>query len=214
MGRVNMSIITVRVIDIWYRFMISWSSRSRSDIGRSSITSPHGPSVWELSSSAGEDVSASSNHVFGPGKLLAVENKCISILPKACVADSALLLQSLQSVPLVINLLVIVINATIVLSDAVIVVCNSVVIVINAVFKVVDLVVQVDKRLPDSFKGNHQLCLCLDSIFVVLLVPGRVPLVVGANLIPEVSGWNITIGLRCITHGFIGRARSVASFWF
>jgi hypothetical protein len=207
-----MSIITVRVIDIWCRFMISWSSRSRSDIGRSSITSPHGPSVWELSSSAGEDVSASSNHVFGPGKLLAVENKCISILAKACFARSALLLQSLESVPLVINLLVIVVNTTVILFDAVVVAINFVVVVINTVFKMIDLIVQIDECLSDSFKGNHQLCLGLDSFFVVYLVPDYVPLVEVRDLIPEVSSWNITVVLRCIILGFIAMVRSFASW--
>ena len=196
----GMRIVTVGWIGIWCRVSYRMS--------------PHFPLVWKLSSSAGEDVSACSDHVFGPGKLLAVENKCISILAKACFARSALLLQSLESVPLVINLLVIVVNTTVILSNAVVVLINVVVIVINTVFKMIDLIVQIDECLSDSFKGNHQLCLGLDSLFVVVLVPGWVPLVVGANLIPEVSGWNITIGLRCITHGFIARARSVVSFWF
>ena len=98
-----------------------------------SVSANH-PPEWKISSSAGEDVSASSNHVFGESKLLTVENKCISILPEACIADPALFLQSLQSVSLVIDLTVVFFDAPIIIFDAIIVLVNSVVVTVNAVF--------------------------------------------------------------------------------
>ena len=148
----TVSIVTMgMVISLLYRFMISWSG---SNIGGSAC-SPVGPPVWEISSAASEDVSASSNHVFGESKLLAVENKCISILPEAFVAVSALFLQSLESVPLIIDLTVVFIDAPIIIFDIVVILMNLIVVTVNAVFKVVNLVVQLDKRLSGSFKRYH-----------------------------------------------------------
>ena len=209
-----MSIVTIVMeISLLYRFLISWEWESMSV----SVSGANHPPPWNLSSAAGEDVSASSNHVFGESKLLAVENKCISILPEACIADSALFLQTLQSVPLVIDLTVVFFDAPIIIFNAIIVLVNCVVVTFNAVFKVVNLVVQFDHRLSESFKRNHQLCFGLDSFFVFNLVPDWVPLVEVADLIPEVTCWNITVGLRCIVLDFISRILAnrlmIDGFW-
>ena len=191
--------VAVRAVSIVInRCMINWLWSNVSG-----TTNPVCPSVWKVSSSASEDVSASSNHVFGESKLLAVENKCISILPEAFIAVSALFLQSLESVPLIIDLTVVFIDAPIIIFNSIIVVVNSVVVVVDAIFEVIDLVVQIDKGLSDSFKGNHEFCFGLDSFFVFNLVPDWVPLVEVTDLIPEVTGWNITIRLRCISLDFI-----------
>jgi len=121
------------------RCMVSWGW---GDIGGTS--NPVSPSVWKVGLTAGEDISASSNHVFGKCELLAIENKCLSVLPEAVIAVSALFLQSLESVPLVIDLSVIIINALIIAIDVLIVIMNVVVILIDAVFKVIDFVVQIN----------------------------------------------------------------------
>jgi len=146
------SIVTIVMeISLLYRFLISWEWESMSV----SVSGANHPPPWNLSSAAGEDVSASSNHVFGESKLLAVENKCISILPEAFVAVSALFLQSLESVPLIIDLTVVFIDAPIIIFDIVVILMNLIVVTVNAVFKVVNLVVQLDKRLSGSFKRYH-----------------------------------------------------------
>ena len=191
--------VAVRAVSIVInRCMINWLWSNVSG-----TTNPLCPSPWKVSSSASEDVSASSNHVLGPGELLAVENKSISVFPEAGVTVSALFLQSLESVPLVIDLLVVFLDAPIIIFNVIIVVMNSVVVVVDAIFEVIDLVVQIDKGLSDSFKGNHEFCFGLDSFFVFNLVPDWVPLVEVTDLIPEVTGWNISIGLRCIVLDFI-----------
>ena len=113
------------------------------------------PSPWDLSSSAGQDIGACANHVLSPSELLAVEDESISVFPEASIADSALFLQTLQSVPLVIDLTVVFIDAPIIIFDIVVILMNLIVVTVNAVFKVVNLVVQLDKRLSGSFKRYH-----------------------------------------------------------
>ena len=92
------------------------------------------PSPWNLSISASQDVGACSDHVFGPGELLAVEHKGFSIFPEAGIAVSALLLQSLESISLVINLLVIVGDCFVVVVDAIDISVDVMVVIINTVF--------------------------------------------------------------------------------
>lgn len=148
------SVCIITVVSMLCRCMIYWGSWSNwSNIGGSS--SPVSPSKWKVSSTAGEDVSAGSNHVFGEGELLAIENQCVSVFPEAIIAVSALFLQSLESVPLVINLLVVVFDTIIIAVNVLVVVMNGVVILVDAVFKMVNFVVQIDKCLSDSFKGYH-----------------------------------------------------------
>ena len=92
---------------------------------RMSVTSEDVCSVGELCSVAREDVSAATNHVRGPGELLAVEDQEISVIIKIVLAIPALLLKSLNSVALVLNLFVIVIDSVIVVGDKVVIVFNA-----------------------------------------------------------------------------------------
>ena len=194
-----MAVVTM-VITLWCRCMINWGW-SWSNIG--DLSSPVSPSVWKVGSSAGEDISASSDHVFGEGKLLAIENQCISVLPEAIVAISALFLQSFESVPLVINLSVVVIDAIIIAVDVIVVVMNVIVILVDAVFNVVNFVVQIDHGLSDSFKGNHKLCFGLDPLLILNLVPDWVPFVEVTDLVPEVTLRYFTVDLVMILLSFI-----------
>ena len=196
-----MAVVTMRgmVITLWLcRRMICWGW---SNIG--GLLSPVSPSVWKVGTSAGKDFSASSDHVFGEGELLAIENQCISVLPEACVAISALFLQPLESVPLVINLSIVVIDAVIIAVNVIVVVMNVVVILVDAVFKVVNFVVQIDHGLSDSFKGNHKLCFGLNPLLILNLVPDWIPFVEVADLVPEVTVRYITVDLIMILLLFI-----------
>ena len=197
-------VVAVRVVTVameitllHYRLMISWSW----DCDWGNIcggSSPVSPSEWKVSPTAGEDISASSNHIIGKSKLLTIENEGISILPEAIITVSALFLQPLESVPLVINLSIVVIDAVIVAVNVVIVFVDFVVVLVDAVFKVINFVVQIDHSFTSSFKGDHQLCFSLNPLFVLNLVPDWIPFVEVADLVPEVTGGNITIGLRSI----------------
>ena len=99
------------------------------------------PSEWNLSSSAGQDIGTGTNHVFSPGELLAVEDEGISVFSEASFAGSALFLQSLETISLVINLFVVGIDGPVVILDATIISINITIIVFNAVLKVVDIVI-------------------------------------------------------------------------
>ena len=57
--------------------------------------------VREVGASAGQDVSARSNHVHGEGELLAVENEEVSVFVKFVLVPSAFSAESLNSVLLV-----------------------------------------------------------------------------------------------------------------
>jgi len=91
------------------------------------------PSVRKICSSAGKDFSTGTNHVLGEGELLTVEDKGVSVFPEAVVTVSAILLQSLKSISLVINLLVIVVNAIIVAVDRVMVVLDVMLVASDAI---------------------------------------------------------------------------------
>lgn len=61
------------------------------------------PSVLKLSIMACENVCACSNHVLSECKLLAVEDKHVSVFVKIALASSALLLKRFDLVSLVFN---------------------------------------------------------------------------------------------------------------
>ena len=65
-------------------------------------------SVWKLSAIAGQDISTGTNHVWSEGELLAVEHEEVSVNIKSFLAVSALPLESVNSILLVIDFMVIV----------------------------------------------------------------------------------------------------------
>ena len=97
-------------------------------------SSPLIPSVREFGSRAGEDVGAGTNHVASKGKLLAVEHEGVSVFEKTGLTVSALFHQSLDSVSLIINLMIVIIDATVVSADVVGVVINIFLVLVNVIF--------------------------------------------------------------------------------
>ena len=97
-------------------------------------SSPLIPSVREFGSRAGEDVGAGTNHVASKRKLLAVEHEGVSVFEKTGLTVSALFHQSLDSVSLIINLMVVIIDATVVSADVVGVVINIFLVLVNVIF--------------------------------------------------------------------------------
>ena len=97
-------------------------------------SSPLIPSVREFGSRAGEDVGAGTNHVASKGKLLAVEHEGVSVFEKTGLTVSALFHQSLDSVSLIINLMVVIIDAIVVSADFVGVVINIFLVLVNVIF--------------------------------------------------------------------------------
>ena len=158
-------------------------------------SSPVVPPVAKLGSGASEDVGAGSNHVVGPGELLAVENQGVPVLGEAVLAVSALLLQSLDPVFLVFNFLVVVVDFIVVPADFVVIVFNVIDVLVNVVFQSVDVVVEVDQSLSQGFEGNHHFSFGLHSLLVLALLPDWLPLVEVVNVVPEVSGWNVSVEL-------------------
>ena len=96
--------------------------------------SPLIPSVREFGSRAGEDVGAGTNHVASKGELLAVEHEGVSVFEKTGLTVSALFHQSLDSVSLIINLMIVIIDATVVSADVVGVVINIFLVLVNVIF--------------------------------------------------------------------------------
>jgi len=154
--------------------------------------------VVEFSSSAGQDVSASTNHVLSESKLLAVKDEEVSVFVKAALASSALLLEPSNSMLLVRDLMVIVGDLLIVLLDSVVVIINAVIVVVDAAVKIIDVVVEVDEVLSQGFKGNHEFGFLLKSPLVLLLTPDLFPLVEVVNLVIEVASGNITMVIRFV----------------
>jgi len=147
-------------------------------------------SVGEVSSTACEDVCACSNHVWGEGKLLAVEHEEVSVLLKSLLTPLALSLQSLDSLVLVIDLIIICVDSTIIVSDSVVVVFDPLTVIFDAVVEVVDFVVDVHHALSQVLQGNHHACFLLNSRLVVTLIQNFIHHVV-LHLInrgPVVSG--------------------------
>lgn len=152
-------------------------------------------SVWEFSSRTGEDIGTSTDHVACKGELLAVENECISVLSEASLAVSALFLQSLDSVSLVIDFVVVFIDTVVVSTDVIVIVFNIVCVLVNVVLKSIDVVVEVDEGLSDGFESDHKLSLSLDSFFVFSLLPDWFPFVEVVNLVPEITHGDISVNL-------------------
>ena len=82
-------------------------------------------SVGELSAGASQDVSASTDHVWCEGELLAVEDEEVSVFVKLGLVVSASILQVLNSILLVRDLAVVLVNVIVIVMDSVIV-CRDV----------------------------------------------------------------------------------------
>ena len=128
-------------------------------------------------------------------KLLAVEYKGISVLPKTSIAVSTLFLQSFEPVSLIIDLFIVVIDISVVSPYIVVVTFDITIVVVNIVLKTVNLVIEIDKRFSDCFKGDHHLSLSSDSLFILILIPDFIPFVEIGNLMPEVTLWDRTVVL-------------------
>jgi len=82
-------------------------------------------SVGKTGSIAGEEISACANHVWGEGKLLAVEDEEVSLNIAAFLAPSALSLESFNSVLLVRDLIVVLLDTMIVVVDSMVVLTDT-----------------------------------------------------------------------------------------
>jgi len=91
--------------------------------------------VIKVCSTAGEDVSACPDHVRGERKLLAVEDKEVSISVESVLAVSALSLETRQSAVLIIDLFVDVLDELCVVLNLVSVVPDVMVVLMDAVIE-------------------------------------------------------------------------------
>lgn len=98
-------IISATVVLLWLIVMV--------------VASPVLPSVVELCVSAGQDVSTGTDHVWGEGKLLAVEDEEVSMLVEDALLAPAQLLEEVDLVSLVVNPVVDVLNIVSVMMDLV-----------------------------------------------------------------------------------------------
>lgn len=98
-------IISATVVFLWLIVMV--------------VASPVLPSVVELCVTAGQDVSTGADHVWGEGKLLAVEDEEVSMLAEDALLAPAQLLEEVDLVSLVVNPVVDVLNIVSVLMNLV-----------------------------------------------------------------------------------------------
>ena len=160
--------------------------------------------VVEPCVSAGQDISAGTDHVWGEGELLAVEDEEFSVLSQGLVALSAAILEVMNSVLLVMDLVVVLTDAdpVVVVVDLVVVLGDAFVVGRDAVFEVVNVVVKFDKCISHGFERDHQRSLRFESLLVVWLLPDLMPLIEVVDLTPEVTGWDVTVEI-CVVVMFI-----------
>jgi len=103
-------------------------------------------SVVEFCVAAGQDVSAGTDHVWGEGKLLAMEDEELSVDGELFFAFSAEILELTNSVLLFMDLVIVLADANpvVVVVNAVVVIGDAVVVGRDAVFEVIDVVVNID----------------------------------------------------------------------
>lgn len=135
------SIVSVSMeVTLWYSLYRLLHILSRSCM----VTSPEVPSVRQFCCVAGEDISATADHFMGVGVLHAVEDKGVSILLKSVLAISALFLQSLDSISLIVNFDVVLLNIADVMVNIFVVLIDIVNVIVDTILKVVEFVVQVN----------------------------------------------------------------------
>ena len=140
------------------------------------------PSVGQFGLSACKEVSARADHVRCEGVLLAVQDQEITVFVKFDLIVSALTLQVLDSVLLVLVLAEEFWAPLETLEDVVVVVLELCV----AGFERLDVIEQLGDAFAEGFEGNHHLGFDLEVAFVVLLIEDWFPDVVFVDGLVEV----------------------------
>lgn len=140
------------------------------------------PSVGQFGLSACKEVSARADHVRCEGVLLAVQDQEITVFVKFDLIVSALTLQVLDSVLLVLVLAEEFWAPLEALEDVVVVVLELCV----AGFERLDVIEQLGDAFAEGFEGNHHLGFDLEVAFVVLLIEDWFPDVVFVDGLVEV----------------------------
>jgi len=140
------------------------------------------PSVGQFGLSACKEVSARADHVRCEGVLLAVQDQEITVFVKFDLIVSALTLQVLDSVLLVLVLAEEFWAPLEALEDVVVVVLELCV----AGFERLDVIEQLGDAFAEGFEGNHHLGFDLEVAFVVLLIEDWFPDVVFVDCLVEV----------------------------
>ena len=82
------------------------------------------------------------------------------------LASSALFLQSLDSVGLVVDFVIVMIDTIVVTADCVIIFFDFVCVVFDFIFKPVEFAVKIDKSFSNCLKSNHNLSFRIKSLFI------------------------------------------------
>ena len=169
------------------------------------VAGPVVPSVVQLSAMASEDVGACTDHVWSEGELLAVEDEHVTVVVEVVLAPSTLFLESLYSVELLGDFILVLVDFTIVLVDFAVVVVAVVVVLADAVVQLVDVHVEHDEGFPECLESNHKLGFRVQPFLILALVSDGVPWVEIIDLLPVVSIRNVSVIVVIVLIDGIGR---------
>ena len=156
--------------------------------------------VVELSLAAVEDSSASTDHLWGEGKLLAVEDQSVLAVVDEVLALGALALEVLEFGDGGRNGSVLDLHHV---GDSVLLVADdSVDLSVSGVHQIGGIVVQVGDTLLEGLKSDKDISLVLDAVGVLVLGPDRVIFIEMVDLPVEVSAWQrVLICVRVVGGG-------------
>ncbi len=156
------------------------------------------PSVFKLRVDAGQDARTWFDHFRGEGELLAVKDKSIPVLLKLRLDTSDGVEEGVDFAVLVVD----VIGDPTGFPSVIIVSVNCAlkifVVLFDAVEQVGDVHLHVDEHLSQSLECNHQLCLRLQPVLIVLLVPVLLPLVVEVDCLMVVWVRDVSFLVRIV----------------
>lgn len=150
-------------------------------------------SVAESGITAGEDVSADTDHVICEGELLAVEHEEVLVLVEAGLGVSASPLEVARSISLSVDFVIHAIDPVCVDKYGFVICLDVMVVVVDAVFDVFDVTSQVEEGLLHGFEGDQDLGFGVEPCLVLLLVPDGLPFIELVDSVPEVAAGNVEV---------------------
>ena len=140
--------------------------------------------------SAGEDISARADHVWGESKLLAVEDEDSSVFGEGVFNILGSLFEVSDSLLPIAAHICVLVALMFAFGDHIVVLGDAFLAVFDAVFVDIDFVIDIDKSLSEGLKSDHELCFSVESLLVLVLIIDLLPSVEVVDLVPEVASWD------------------------
>ena len=118
-----------------------------------------------------QDVCTRSHHIRCESELLAVKHKKSPILVQLLLGLPTLPLKGFEPTVLDLDLFCVPLDAALVGFNEAEIDVNHTISLLDADLQAVEVVVNGYKRHPDCLQGDHDLCLCLKALIVIMLGP-------------------------------------------